>query len=185
MLNLNAIIKQAVALYEDRLGDIRLDVRLAPALPEGLLDAEQLRRVFINLIDNSLEALAESTGELRVTIASAYDPARALLRAEVADTGHGIATGDLPQLFQPYFSTRGRGNRTRAGDRSTHHHRSRRPHARGANHPRGAKFMIELPIAEMAREYSNQHTNGGGGSSDCHQQSPDACLYTPHRPCLI
>ncbi|MEJ7616214.1 MAG: HAMP domain-containing protein [Pyrinomonadaceae bacterium] len=132
--DLNTIIKQAVALYEDRLGDVRLDVRLAPTLPEGLLDGEQLRRVFINLIDNSLEALAETTGELRVTVASAYDPARALLRAEVADTGHGIATGDLPQLFQPYFHARPR-HRPRPRDCSAHHHGPRRPHPRRSQSP--------------------------------------------------
>lgn len=150
--DLNTVVRQALALYEDRLGEVRLDVRLAPALPEGLLDSEQLRRVFINLIDNSLEALGDSTGDLRVTVATAYDPARALLRAEVADTGHGIAIGDLPRLFQPYFSTRGRGTGLGLAivQRIITDHGGRI--RVGANHPRGAKFMIELPSAEMARE---------------------------------
>lgn len=178
--DLNMIIKQAVALYEDRLGDVRLDVRLAPALPEGLLDGEQLRRVFINLIDNSLEALAEATGELRVTVATAYDPARALLRAEVADTGHGIATGDLPQLFQPYFSTRGRGTGLGLAivQRIITDHGGRI--RAGANHPRGAKFMIELPIAEVAREDTVQSISQEDAAAAASVGSAHTAATTAH-----
>ncbi|MDQ5838488.1 MAG: ATP-binding protein, partial [Acidobacteriota bacterium] len=107
--DLNEVVRQAVALYEDRLEGTRLDVLLARELPGALLDSEQLRRVFVNLIDNAIEALAETEGERRITLATGHDPARGLLIAEVADTGHGIARADLARLFQPYFSTRGRG----------------------------------------------------------------------------
>src|SRR4030095_3600771 len=89
--DLNEVVRQAVSLYEDRLEGVRMDVLLAPALPGALLDAEQIRRVFVNLIDNSVEALAAADGERRITVATAHDPARGLLIAEVADTGHGIA----------------------------------------------------------------------------------------------
>ncbi|HVG38386.1 MAG TPA: ATP-binding protein [Pyrinomonadaceae bacterium] len=165
---LNQIIRQAVALYEDRLDGVRLEMRLAPTLPEGLLDPEQLRRVFVNLIDNALEALAEgrnggeggaSEAESRVTVASGYDPARGVLLAEVADTGHGIAAADLPRLFQPYFSTRGRGT----GLGLAIVHRIITDHGgrirAGVNYPRGAKFVIELPVAEEAREHGEPEQN--------------------------
>jgi two-component system nitrogen regulation sensor histidine kinase NtrY len=146
--DLNEVVRQAVALYEDRLDDVRLDVLLAPTLPAAMIDPEQLRRVFVNLIDNALEAMAHNDGERRITVATAHDPARGLLLAEVADTGHGIAREDYPRLFQPYFSTRGRGTglglaivRHIVGDHGG------RIRAR-SNHPRGAKFFVELPVAE-------------------------------------
>ncbi|MCV5889161.1 ATP-binding protein, partial [Escherichia coli] len=63
----------------------------------------------VNLLDNALEALAEATGERRITVATGHDPARNLLLVEVVDTGHGIAPRDFARIFQPYFSTRGRG----------------------------------------------------------------------------
>jgi nitrogen fixation/metabolism regulation signal transduction histidine kinase len=146
--DLNEVVRQAVALYEDRLDDVRLDVLLAPTLPFAMIDAEQLRRVFVNLIDNALEATAHNEGERRITIATAHDPARGVLLAEVADTGHGIAREDFPRLFQPYFSTRGRG--TGLGLAIVRHvinDHGGRIRAE-ANRPRGAKFMVELPVAE-------------------------------------
>jgi two-component system nitrogen regulation sensor histidine kinase NtrY len=143
--DLNEVVKQAVTLYEDRLEDVRMDVHLARTLPPAMLDAEQLRRVFVNLIDNALEALASIDGERRVTVATAHDPARGLLLIEITDTGHGIPRADLSRLFQPYFSTRGRG--TGLGLAivyriiADHGGRIRAE----SNRPRGAKFIIELP----------------------------------------
>jgi two-component system nitrogen regulation sensor histidine kinase NtrY len=145
--DLNEVVRQSVALYEGRLEDIRMDVRLARWLPTAMLDAEQLRRVFVNLIDNALESLAEIEGERRITIATAHDPSRGLLLTEVADTGQGIARADFSRLFQPYFSTRERGTGLGLAiiQRIITDHGGRIRVE--ANRPRGAKFTIELPIA--------------------------------------
>lgn len=151
--DLNEVARQAVALYEDRLDDVRLDVLLAPTLPQAMIDAEQMRRVFVNLLDNALEAIAPAGGggERRVTVATGHDPARGLLLAEVSDTGHGIERQDFARLFQPYFSTRGRGTglglaivRHIVGD---HGGRIRAE----SNRPRGARFTVELPVADETR----------------------------------
>lgn len=150
--DLNEVIKQAVALYEDRLDGVRLDALLAPRLPASLLDAEQLRRVFVNLFDNALEALADVEDERRITIATAHDPARGLILAEIADTGHGIRREDFPRLFQPYFSTRRRGTGLGLAivQRIIADHGGRI--RAESNRPRGARMIVELPVAEDARE---------------------------------
>jgi two-component system nitrogen regulation sensor histidine kinase NtrY len=116
-----------------------------------MLDAEQLRRVFVNLLDNALEATAHAEGERRITVATAHDPSRGLLLAEVADTGHGIAREDFARLFQPYFSTRGRG--TGLGLAIVQHiinDHGGRIRAE-PNRPRGAKFLVEIPVGEEQR----------------------------------
>lgn len=143
--DLNEVVRQSVALYEDRLDGARMDVRLARSLPTAMLDAEQLRRVFVNLIDNALEALAPIEGERRITVATAHDPSRGLLLAEVTDTGHGIPRQDLHRLFQPYYSTRGRGTGLGLAivQRIVVDHGGRI--RAESNHPQGAKFIIELP----------------------------------------
>jgi two-component system nitrogen regulation sensor histidine kinase NtrY len=143
--DLNEVVLQAVKLYEDRLDDMRMDVRLAQRLPSTMLDAEQMRRVFVNLIENALEALAGLEGERRITIATAHDPARGVVMAEVTDTGHGIPRADFGRLFQPNFSTRERGTGLGLAivQRIITEHSGRIRVA--ANHPRGAKFTIELP----------------------------------------
>jgi nitrogen fixation/metabolism regulation signal transduction histidine kinase len=150
--DLNEVVRQAVALYEDRLEGVRLDVLLARELPGALLDAEQLRRVFVNLIDNSIEALAESEGERRITVATGHDPARGLLIAEVADSGHGIARADFARLFQPSFSTRGRGTGLGLAivQRIMTEHGGRI--RAESNRPRGARMIVELPVADDSRE---------------------------------
>ncbi|HEX8290825.1 MAG TPA: ATP-binding protein, partial [Pyrinomonadaceae bacterium] len=150
--DLNEVVRQALSLYRERLEDVRMDVLLAPALPGALLDTEQIRRVFVNLIDNSVEALASAAdGERRITVATAHDPARGLLIAEVADTGHGIARHEFARLFQPYFSTRGRGT----GLGLAIVHRIMTEHGgrirAETNRPRGARMIIELPVADDAR----------------------------------
>ncbi|HEY0006284.1 MAG TPA: ATP-binding protein [Pyrinomonadaceae bacterium] len=144
--DLNEIVRQAVTLYEDRLDGARMDVYLARVLPPAMLDAEQLKRVLVNLIDNALEALASIEGERRITVATAHDHARGLLLVEVTDTGHGIPSKDFARLFQPYFSTRGRGTGLGLAivQRIIMDH-SGRIRAE-ANHPHGAKFVIELPV---------------------------------------
>jgi len=146
--DLNEVVRQAVALYDGRLSDVRVDVRLGHGLPPALLDPEQLRRVFVNLIDNSVEALAEAEGERRITVATGHDPARGLLIAEVTDTGHGIERSDFKRLFQPHFSTRGRGT----GLGLAIVHRIMAEHGgrirAESNRPRGARMIIEIPVAD-------------------------------------
>src|SRR5262249_43994036 len=132
-------------LYEDRLDGVRIDLNLATGLPPATLDKEQLRRVFVNLIDNSLNALVDERGEKRITISTAHNSAASLLLAEIADTGHGIPATDFRRLFQPYFSTRGGGTGLGLAIVQRiimeHHGRIRAE----ANFPRGARFVIELP----------------------------------------
>lgn len=144
--DLNEVVRQAVTLYEDRLQDIRMDVRLARKLPPAMLDTEQMRRVLVNLIDNALEAVAAVEDERRITIATAHDPSRGQLLVEITDTGHGIPREDFPRLFQPYFSTRERGTGLGLAIvqriMSEHGGRIRAEQ----NRPRGAKFIIELPV---------------------------------------
>lgn len=149
--DLNEVVRQAVSLYEERLEGVRMDVLLAPALPGALLDPEQIRRVFVNLIDNSVEAVAEVEGDRRITVATGHDPARGLLIAEVTDTGHGIERTNFSRLFQPYFSTRGRGTGLGLAivQRIMTEHGGRI--RAESNRPHGARMIIELPVADEAK----------------------------------
>ena len=143
--DLNEVVRHAVALYDERLDGVTMETKLDPNLPGAMLDTEQLRRVFVNLIDNASNALAGVDAEKQITITTSFDPVRSLLVAEVSDTGHGIRPADFKRLFQPYFSTRGSG----AGlglaivQRIILEHGGRI--RAEANYPRGARFVIELP----------------------------------------
>jgi nitrogen fixation/metabolism regulation signal transduction histidine kinase len=145
LANLNDVVTQAAGLYEERLDGILMTVELDRDLPAAMLDVEQMKRVFVNLIDNALEAMSSGNDEKQLTLVTSHDAERSLLRAEVSDTGQGIAPGDFRRLFEPYFSRRdsGTGLGLAIVQRIILEHRG---HIRAEkNSPRGAKFIIELP----------------------------------------
>jgi two-component system nitrogen regulation sensor histidine kinase NtrY len=144
--DLNEVIRQAVQLYADRLDGVELRLLLADELPPAMLDTEQLKRVFVNLTDNALEAVASVADQHGLTIKTRHDAARDLLIATVEDTGEGISAGDFKRLFQPYFSTRGRGTGLGLAivARIITEHGGRV--FAEANVPQGARFVIELPV---------------------------------------
>jgi len=143
--DLNEVVRHAAALYDGRLTDIKMTLNLDPELPPAMLDAEQLRRVFVNLIDNANEALAGVEGQKSITITTRFDHAHGLLLADVSDTGHGIQPADFKRLFQPYFSTRGAGTGLGLAivQRIVLDHGGRM--RAETNYPRGARFVVELP----------------------------------------
>jgi signal transduction histidine kinase len=78
----------------------------APGQPITI-DAERLRRVVINLIENAAQALGEvpaDGGERRITVRTGADGDSVEIR--VADTGPGIPPENLARIFEPLFSTK-------------------------------------------------------------------------------
>lgn len=143
--NLNELIKQTVLLYKDRVSDLQIETNLANFLPETLIDEEQLKRVFVNLIDNAIEVFDETQTDKKIEIKTFYDKARDLIVAEISDNGKGIPPSDFQKLFQPYFSTKGRGTGLGLAIVQrivTEHHGK----IKAVNNvPKGAKFIVELP----------------------------------------
>jgi PAS domain S-box-containing protein len=144
--SVNEVVNQAIGLYEERLDGARIDVQLDPDLPATLLDVEQIKRVFVNLIDNALDALVSVGDEKVVTITTSRDIETGLVRVEVADTGQGIAPADFRRLFEPYFSRRdsGTGLGLAIVQRIILEHGGTIRAEK--NEPRGARFVINLPV---------------------------------------
>ncbi len=145
LASLNDVVTQATGLYEERLDGVNLRVELDQSLPPAMLDVEQIKRVFVNLIDNALAAMASVAGEREIRIVTKHDAERSVLRAEVADSGQGIEPADFRRLFEPYFSRRdsGTGLGLAIVQRIILEHGG---HIRAErNEPRGARFVIELP----------------------------------------
>jgi two-component system sensor histidine kinase PilS (NtrC family) len=79
-----------------------------PAEPLGVLfDAEHLRRVLVNLLDNARRHASAKPGAVSVRLAPGDDPGRAVF--SVLSDGAPIAADVEPYLFEPFFSTRSRG----------------------------------------------------------------------------
>jgi Signal transduction histidine kinase regulating C4-dicarboxylate transport system len=72
--------------------------------PVAMADKDHLRRVFINLVRNALDAMEED-GELQVRT----DICNEAVRVSIADTGAGIPPKVLPRIFDPFFTTKAKG----------------------------------------------------------------------------
>ena len=123
--------------------------QLSLNLPTVRADAELLRRVLVNLIDNAAEAMEGSTvRQLRVATRTCDDGEG--VEIEVSDTGHGISPADKDRLFLPHFSTKEHGTGLGLAISSrivAEHNGSLRVED---NNPVGARFLIRLPTAESA-----------------------------------
>ncbi len=144
--DLNSIVEMVLPLYEDRIDEIKIEAKLADALPRAMIDAEQIKRVFVNLIDNAIEAFEDGQEVKTISVTTRHDAARDILVAEVSDNGKGIAPGEIQKLFQPYFSTKGRGTGLGLAIVSRIISEHGGTIKAVGNQPHGAKFIIELPV---------------------------------------
>jgi two-component system nitrogen regulation sensor histidine kinase NtrY len=140
--DLGQLITDTIALYNGIFTDVRIDQRFASGVGQVRLDAEQIRRVIINLVDNAIEAM-ERRGH--IVVETQVDPANGLVRIIVADDGPGIPPAEREKLFLPYYSTKRRGS----GLGLAIVRRIIAEHGGsidvGDNTPRGTRFTIELP----------------------------------------
>jgi two-component system nitrogen regulation sensor histidine kinase NtrY len=140
--DLGQLITDTVALYNGIFSDVRIEQRFAPGVSLVRLDAEQIRRVIINLIDNAIEAM-ERRGD--IVVETQLDAGNSLVRVIVADNGPGIPPAEREKLFLPYYSTKRRGS----GLGLAIVRRIIAEHGGsidvGDNTPRGTRFTIELP----------------------------------------
>jgi nitrogen fixation/metabolism regulation signal transduction histidine kinase len=145
--DLNEIVESAVMLFEGRIHNIRVERRLDRKLPPVMADPEALRRALANLIDNAAEAMQESL--LRVlSIETCAGERAGVAEIVVSDTGPGLTDDMRERLFLPWFSTRQRGTGlglSIVAKIVQDHGGSIRAEN---NVPAGARFIIELPLAE-------------------------------------
>ncbi len=146
-VDLNQIVENALLLFEGRIQNISVEKRLDADLPPVLADPEALRRALANLIDNAAEAMQESL--LRVlSVQTGPGEGNSMAEIVVADTGPGLTDDMRERLFLPWFSTRQRGTGLGLSivARIVQEHGGS---IRAENNsPAGARFIIELPLAE-------------------------------------
>ncbi len=139
---LHEVLKSTLSSYALYHKTIRFRARFAKDVPVIQSDARQLKQVFVNLIDNAIQAMDES-GELFVQ--TVYDSRRKIVTIKTVDTGPGISDDLRERLFIPYFSTKGSGR----GLGLAIVHKIISEHGGSIkiedNTPQGTIFIIKLP----------------------------------------
>ena len=145
--DLNDVVAEAAAVFEGRLADVRLRVETAEGLPAVMIDAEQFKRVVVNLVDNAAEAV-QGAWSHEILVETSPGALPGTVQLTVADSGPGVSAADKERLFLPYFSTKDRGTGLGLAIVSrivVEHGGSIRVED---NRPSGSRFIVELPTAE-------------------------------------
>ena len=109
-LDLNGLIQDVMVLYAQEPSETatraQVVIDLDPTLPLIEGDAQQLRQVVHNLIQNAQDA---SELNSKVTLTTRWSPARKRVKLTVADEGHGFSPNILQRAFEPYVTTKAKG----------------------------------------------------------------------------
>jgi two-component system nitrogen regulation sensor histidine kinase NtrY len=141
--DLHDIIKQTISLFTGIFSEIEFETIFSTEIPSPLLiDPDQMRRVFINLIDNAIDAM-NKTGKIRIR--TSFDKTQQRVRIEIADFGPGILQEERDKLFHPHYSTKKRGtglglaivNQVISEHNGSIEVENNKPH--------GAMFIIQIP----------------------------------------
>jgi nitrogen fixation/metabolism regulation signal transduction histidine kinase len=144
--NINAIVENALTMFNGRLDGISVRTLLASDLPSVMADPEGIKRAIANLVDNAADAMHDSLVR-EIQISTSLLGTRDMVEVIIADSGHGVTPELKEKLFLPYFSTKRRGTGLGLAIVSRiieDHHGSIRVEE---NKPVGAKFIVELPVA--------------------------------------
>jgi PAS domain S-box-containing protein len=108
LVDVNGIIHEMLTLLEGEgtRSSVAMRTDLSAELPKIMVDRVQLQQVFMNLMLNAIEAMKGSGGELMVK--SALQDGQ--LEFSVSDTGVGLPTEKMDQIFSAFFTTKPQGS---------------------------------------------------------------------------
>ena len=109
-VDLNAIIKEVLELYQGGDNKVRFSLELDNSTPHIDADIGRLRQLLHNLIKNALEAMDYKAGELLISTRCAEEHACRYVELKIRDTGPGFPDDLIGQLFEPYVTSKPRGS---------------------------------------------------------------------------
>jgi len=140
--NLVDMVKKILIFYEESHDYITFRCVVTQDIPPFDFDLTQIKRVLINLLENSIAVLPEN-GVIEIVLS--HDAEKNVVYMEIRDNGPGVADEDKLRLFEPYFSTKKSGTGLGLAIASTvvtdHGGQIRVTD----NKPKGAIFTVELP----------------------------------------
>jgi C4-dicarboxylate-specific signal transduction histidine kinase len=152
-VEISPVIEQALSLMQEqlRLRQIEVVLELCPDNPVVIGNAIQLEQVFINLLTNARDAMADVPRK-RLSISCKVE--QGMVHLAFRDTGTGIPEGLEKRIFDPFFTTKEVGAGTGLGLSITYgiiqdHEGS----IAVENHPgEGATFFVQLPLGQRAEK---------------------------------
>jgi two-component system NtrC family sensor kinase len=112
-IDMNDAIQEVIGFLEKEIlyRNIRLELNLQENLPKIITDKGQVQQVFLNIINNAIDALKEN-GRISVTTYAKDDT---FIGIAIKDNGSGIPKENLKHIFEPFYSTKEKGKGTGLG----------------------------------------------------------------------
>jgi two-component system, NtrC family, sensor kinase len=112
-VNINDITNEAISLCEQRVrsGSVKIQAQFADGLPTIRVSPSEAQQIFINLINNAIDAIEPKGGVVKISTRQEGD----FLVVDVADNGPGIPDYVLTRIFDPFFTTKPVGKGTGLG----------------------------------------------------------------------
>lgn len=118
LTNINGGIESTLSVLKNKLSGIKVTLHLDHKLPLLYCQIGKLNQVFLNLINNAIDALEERYGrefkDAEITITT-YLGDKNEVCTQIKDNANGIASNDLEKLFEPFYTTKSIGKGTGLG----------------------------------------------------------------------
>ena len=159
-LDVNEVVSSALELRAHDLttSGIHIETDITPDLPRTMADRHQLQQVFVNVINNAQQAMAEKGGPGVLAVSTQRGEDNTIL-ISIEDTGPGIPPQIMGRIFDPFFTTKEVGKGTGLGLSVSYgiiqEHEGRiwaqSPAPGGRDEDgQGAIFFIQLPARDSA-----------------------------------
>src|SRR6266699_1784964 len=156
--SIRPILESTHQLLQNQLLAARIELTLTfePGLPEVEVHANQIKQVFVNIINNAAQAIAGArpqAGGGRIELVARCEPDG--ISVSITDNGPGIPEAVAQRVFEPFFSTKSEGEGTGLGlsiclGIVKEHGGNITVDPGGAGSGRGATFSVELPTGVRA-----------------------------------
>lgn len=140
------LLQEVLALEEDHLqrSGIVLEQQIFDPIPVIIGDCRQLRQVLLNLLTNARQAMPHG-GRILIRLTRCVLRGSPGIKIEIEDTGGGIPSEVIRNIFNPFFSTtlKGTGLGLSISHRIVEHHYG---DLQVVNAEHGARFIVRLPV---------------------------------------
>lgn len=147
-VSINETIKEVLLFLENAMmyNRIKLELKLQDDLPQIYSDRLQLQQIFLNILNNGIDAIGKDGTIVIISNLIAGD-----IRVVIQDDGGGIPEDLLPQIFEPFFTTKETGKGTGLGLSITYGlvKKLGGDITVRSNVGKGTAFSITLPVNEM------------------------------------
>ncbi len=106
--DITSVIRDTIPLVKGRaqLSNVEIVTQYHPALPLVAIDADEMKQVFVNLLNNAFFSMPRG-GTLTIRCRHDKDiSGKEIVAVDLIDTGHGIPEEQLDKIFDPFFTAR-------------------------------------------------------------------------------